>query len=213
MNQPWPTTGLAIPVGRGSCLRFGFDVACAGLGLLLLSPLIFLVGLAIKLDDSGPVFYSQERKGKDGRSFRLFKFRSMVPSADRSGGLTRPADPRVTQVGRVLRPYKLDELPQLFNVLRGDMQLVGPRPELPQFVRQFPQEYEQLLRDRPGITDPAALAYAREEEFLNAADIENQYVSQILPKKLKLSLDYQQHRTFASDLKLLLRTVVSLLKH
>lgn len=213
MNQSWSRTELTVPVTRGKWLRFGFDVACAGLGLLLLSPVMLAVGVAIKLDDGGPVFYTQERKGKDCRSFRLIKFRSMIPGADHSGGLTRPADARVTRVGRVLRRHKLDELPQLFNILHGEMQLVGSRPELAHFVRQFPREYGLLLQDRPGITDPAALAYACEEELLDAADIEKQYVSHVLPEKLKLSLEYQQSRTFASDVRVLFQTVVSLLKH
>ena len=199
----------------GSPLRTGllhraFDVSCAALGLLILSPLFGAIAAAIKFDDGGSVFYLQDRVGKDFRHFRVCKFRSMVTGADRHGLLTARGDSRLTRVGRLLRRYKLDELPQLFNVLAGDMQVVGPRPEVERYVRMFHAQYEVILRDRPGITDPATLAYRREDQILAASGIEQEYVGEILPAKLKLSLDYQQQRSFRSDLEILVRTAFGL---
>lgn len=178
--------------------------------MLLLSPLFAVAALAIRREDGGPVFYAQPRVGQRFRTFRVLKFRSMVPNADRSGLLTAPADSRITRAGRVLRKYKLDELPQLWNVLRGDMQLVGPRPEVERYVLSYPEPFAVLLQEPPGITDPASLAYRREEELFRAGEIEQQYLSQILPDKLKLSLEYRRRRTFFSDLAVLLQTVLSL---
>ena len=191
-------------------MRRIFDLICSAAGLIFLAPLFAVIALAIKLDDGGPIFYSQPRVGKGLRLFSFYKFRSMVPGADRRGLLTTAADTRVTRVGRFLRRLKLDELPQLINVLTGDMQLVGPRPELQHYTERFHSEYEQLLQDRPGITDAATLAYREEEKMFVATGIEEQYVSQILPDKLRISLDYQQRRTFFSDLHILLLTVFNL---
>jgi lipopolysaccharide/colanic/teichoic acid biosynthesis glycosyltransferase len=188
-----------------------FDVLCAGLGLLFLSPLLCLIAAAIKLDDGGTVFYTQQRVGKDFRHFRICKFRSMVPANDRSGFLTVAGDSRLTRIGGWLRRYKLDELPQLFNVLKGEMQLVGARPEVKRYVEMFRPQYALLLQDRPGITDPASLAYRREDQILSAGNIEQQYVQRILPAKLQLSLDYQKQRTFGSDIGILLRTVIAVI--
>ena len=187
--------------------RHAFDVVAAAIGLILLSPLLALVALAIKLDDGGAVFYSQARVGKDFRLFRLVKFRSMASGADRFGLLTTPGDYRLTRVGRFLRKYKLDELPQLFNVLKGDMQLVGPRPEVERYVSLFRADYSALLHDLPGITDPASISYRNEEKLFHAERIEEQYISQILPDKLRISLEYQQQRNFFSDIRILLQTL------
>jgi lipopolysaccharide/colanic/teichoic acid biosynthesis glycosyltransferase len=182
-------------------------VIAAAFGLTLLSPLLALAALAIKLDDGNQVFYSQIRVGKDFRLFKLVKFRSMAPGADRYGLLTAPGDSRLTRVGRFLRKYKLDELPQLFNVLKGEMQLVGPRPEVERYVRLFRADYSVLLQDVPGITDPASISYRNEEKLFHAERIEDQYVSQILPDKLRTSLKYQQERNFFSDIRILLQTL------
>jgi lipopolysaccharide/colanic/teichoic acid biosynthesis glycosyltransferase len=135
----------------------------------------------------------------------------MVTGADSGSLLTAPADSRLTRVGRVLRQHKLDELPQLFNVLAGDMQLVGARPEVEPFVQMFRSQYAVILQDRPGITDPASLAYRREDQIFSGEGMEQQYVEQILPAKLQLSLDYQKHRSFLSDIGILLRTVSGLM--
>lgn len=189
-------------------MRHGFDVVCAAIGLVLLFPLFVVIAFAIKVEGRrGPVFYFQPRVGKDGREFYVIKFRSMVNEADRHGPLTGAEDPRITPVGRVLRKYKLDELPQLINVLRGDMRLVGPRPEMRKYVDMFRSEYEALLKDLPGITDPASLVYCDEEESLRGDSIEGYYVSQILPQKLTLSLDYSRRRTFFSDLRIIFKTM------
>jgi lipopolysaccharide/colanic/teichoic acid biosynthesis glycosyltransferase len=200
---------------RAASLRTGFfhrvfDGLCAAVGLIILSPLFAVIAVAIKFDDGGPVFYLHERVGANFRHFRVCKFRSMVVGADRDGLLTTPQDSRVTRIGRLLRLYKLDELPQLFNVLTGDMQLVGARPEVDRYVQMFRPQYALILQDRPGITDPAALAYRREQQILAASRIEQQYIGEILPAKLKLSLDYQQQRTFCSDLRVLLRTALAM---
>lgn len=178
----------------------------------MLSPVFALAALAIKREDGGPVFYAQARVGQGFRTFRVLKFRSMVESADRVGLLTAPSDSRVTRAGRVLRKYKLDELPQLWNVLKGDMQLVGPRPEVARYVERYREQFAVLLKEAPGITDPASLAYRREEELFHAGGIEEQYVSQILPDKLRLSLEYQRRRTLFSDLVVLFETLLSLAK-
>jgi lipopolysaccharide/colanic/teichoic acid biosynthesis glycosyltransferase len=196
---------------RTGTFHRAFDAACAALGLLLLSPLLCLIAAAIKFDDGGPVFYRQDRVGKDFCSFRICKFRSMVAGSDRSGLLTAPEDSRLTRLGRWLRRYKLDELPQLFNVLTGEMQLVGARPELEHYVEMFRPQYALILQDRPGITDPASLAYRREDQLLFGVSMEQQYVQTILPAKLQLSLAYQARRTFLSDLGILLRTIAALI--
>jgi lipopolysaccharide/colanic/teichoic acid biosynthesis glycosyltransferase len=187
-----------------------FNLICAAVGLLLLLPLLAVIALIVKGNDGGPVFYAHPRVGKGFRTFRLLKFRSMVVNADKDGPLTEPADRRVTRVGRFLRKYKLDELPQLWNVLTGDMQLVGTRPEVERYVAMFRAQYALLLSEPPGITDPASLAYRREEKLFVAERMEQQYVSEILPEKLRLSLEYQRSRSLLSDLHVLVNTVLSL---
>jgi len=184
-----------------------FNVLCAWVGVLVLSPLFAAIALAIKCEDGGPVFYTQRRVGQGFRVFRLLKFRSMIENADRSGLLTAPRDSRLTRLGRFLRKYKLDELPQLWNVIEGDMQLVGSRPEVECYVEMFREQYALLLKEAPGITDPASIAYRREDQMFTFEGREEQYVSKILPDKLRLSLEYQLHRTFLSDIRILLATV------
>jgi lipopolysaccharide/colanic/teichoic acid biosynthesis glycosyltransferase len=188
--------------------RRAFDVVCAVTGLAVLAPLLVIVAAAIKLEDGGPVLFSQPRVGKGLTKFRLLKFRSMVPNDGGSSLLIAPDDPRITRVGRFLRKYKLDELPQLANVVKGEMQLVGVRPQVECFVEIFPAEYELLLQDRPGITDLATLAFRHEEQMFQAGPLEKQYISQMLPRKLRLSLQYRRTRTFFSDLGILFRTVL-----
>jgi lipopolysaccharide/colanic/teichoic acid biosynthesis glycosyltransferase len=195
--------------GAGPVLRRLFEGICAAGGLALLAPAFMLIAVAIKLDDHGPVLYSQFRVGKGLRKFRLLKFRSMVPNPASRCLLTAPKDARVTRVGRFLRKYKLDELPQLVNVLKGEMQLVGVRPQVEKFVEFYPEEYEKLLQVPPGITDPASLRFRKEEELFHDGSIEEQYVESILPIKLALSLDYQRTRTFFSDLGIIFRTILN----
>jgi len=197
------------PTAR-SIVHRAFDTICAATGLVILSPLFLIIAAAIKWEDGGPVFFSQSRVGKDLRKFRLLKFRSMVPNSAARSALTAPEDPRITRVGQILRKYKLDELPQLVNVVKGEMQLVGARPELEHYVEYFQAEYKVLLQDPPGITDLASLTFRNEDQMFQAGPLEEQYVEQILPRKLKLSLKYSQARTFFSDLEILIRTIFGL---
>ncbi len=190
--------------------RRAFDASSAAAGLVLLAPLFAIVALAIKLDDGGPIFYSHFRVGKGLRKFRLLKFRTMISNPATGSTVTAPQDARVTRVGHFLRKYKLDELPQLVNVLRGEMQLVGARPQMEKFVEMFREEYEELLQDAPGITDLASLSFRNEARFFHRGSIEQQYIARIMPAKLKMSLKYARNRTFLSDLKILFRTVLGL---
>ena len=187
-----------------------FDLVLCITGLLFLWPVFCIIALAVKLDDNGPVFFTQRRVGKDFQGFSLIKFRTMVIGADRDGLLTAPMDHRITRVGRFLRDYKLDELPQLINILKGDMQFVGARPEVERYVEMFRAQYARILQERPGITDPATLVYRREDSILSSSNIEDQYIAQVLPHKLRLSMEYQNHRRFLSDLQILVRTVLGL---
>ncbi|MGH9678754.1 MAG: sugar transferase [Candidatus Acidiferrales bacterium] len=192
----------------GAAARRAFDATCAAAGLFLLSPVFAIIAIAIKWEDRGPVFYRQTRVGRGFRKFRLFKFRSMTPGAADAVPLTGPHNPRVTRVGGFIRKHKLDELPQLINVLIGEMQLVGVRPQVERYVRFFPGEYRDLLEDRPGITDLASLKYRNEELLFGPGSLDEQYVTHILPEKLQVALHYRRVRTFFSDLDILFRTVL-----
>ena len=195
---------------RRHFLRRTFDAVCAGAGLALLSPLLAAIALSIKLDDGGQVFYSHVRVGQGFKKFRFFKFRTMISSAVGGSPVTAPDDTRVTRVGRILRKYKLDELPQLVNVLKGEMQLVGARPQLEWHVNLFREEFEELLQSPPGITDLATLSFRNEERFFQAGSIEEQYIKKIMPVKLRMALEYSRRRTFRSDLEIVFRTVFGL---
>ena len=191
-----------------------FDLIAAGLGLALLALPGLLVALAIQLDSPGPVFFRQERVGRGGRPFRIHKFRTMRVDAERQGQLTVGADARITRVGGWLRRSKLDELPQLIDVLLGDMSLVGPRPEVPRYVAVYPAPLRDVvLSVRPGITDPASLRLADESLLLaHAADPEKEYVEVILPAKLAEAAAYAKQATLMSDLRIIFRTLGLLLK-
>jgi lipopolysaccharide/colanic/teichoic acid biosynthesis glycosyltransferase len=187
-----------------------FDLLLAAAGLLLLSPLMLAIAVAIRLDTPGPALFRQQRVGRGGRPFRIHKFRTMVADAPARGpGLTIGDDARITRVGRFLRAKRLDELPQLIDVLRGDMSLVGPRPELPRYVAHYPAALrERVLAVRPGITDPSSLAYLDEAERLAAAaDPEREYVEVILPAKLAAAADYADRASLATDLGVIWRTL------
>lgn len=187
------------------------DVIISAMGLVLLSPLFLIISVWIKLDSPGPAFYRAQRVGKDGKLFRLYKFRSMVADADRRGpGITATGDARITRAGRFLRRTKLDELPQLINVLKGDMSLVGPRPEDPRYVALYTPEQRRVLAVRPGITSAASLIYRHEEQLLAGEDWETVYRTKVLPDKLAIDLDYLAHRTLGSDLKLIFRTIAAM---
>jgi lipopolysaccharide/colanic/teichoic acid biosynthesis glycosyltransferase len=189
----------------------GFDVAVATAGLLLTLPISLVAVAAILLEGGRPVLYRGWRVGRDGQIFRIYKFRSMVVAADRAGSaLTAGGDSRVTRVGRVLRRTKIDELPQLLNVLRGHMSLVGPRPEHPNYVRLYTAEQRRLLSVRPGLTGAASVRYRNEEQLLRVDDPETVYRTVIMPEKLRLELEYLERRSFWSDLGLILTTVAAL---
>ena len=187
-----------------------FDVLGAAVSLVLLAPLMVLVAVAVRLDSPGPVLFRQERVGRHGRPFRIHKFRTMqVDATGRGPLLTASGDPRVTRVGAALRRHRLDELPQLIDVLKGDMSLVGPRPEVPRYVALYPPDLrERVLAVRPGITDPSSLDFLDEGELLaRAADPEREYVDVILPRKLRRAADYADRATLATDLRVIGRTL------
>lgn len=186
-----------------------FDKIAAAIGLIILSPLFLVVALAILFDSKGGVFFIQTRVGKDFRPFGLFKFRTMRPDTEKAGKLTIGSkDPRITVVGAILRKYKIDELPQLFNVLIGDMNLVGPRPEVPEYVAHYTPEQRKVLSVKPGITDYASLLYFNENEVLGQSPnpLET-YLNEVMPAKLKLNLEYIENRSFAEDLKIIFKTI------
>jgi lipopolysaccharide/colanic/teichoic acid biosynthesis glycosyltransferase len=191
-------------------LKRAMDVAASAVGLLLLSPLLLGVALWVKLDSPGPVFFRQERVGRHGRPFRIHKFRTMVADASQRGAqITVGADARITRAGQWLRGRKLDELPQLIDVLQGTMSLVGPRPEVPRYVALYPADVRaEVLSVRPGITDLASIEFRRENELLAAAaDPEREYVQVVMPQKLQYARTYVQQATLLGDLQLIWRTV------
>jgi lipopolysaccharide/colanic/teichoic acid biosynthesis glycosyltransferase len=186
-----------------------YDVILAAIGLVVLSPVLLVCALLVKLSDGGPVLYRQQRVGREGRLFWIWKFRSMVAEADVLGErLTKAGDARITPVGRWLRKSKLDELPQLWNVFKGEMSFVGPRPEVPQYVAQYTAAQREVLRVKPGITDLATLTFRNEEEMLaTAPDMEVFYREQCLPRKIELNLEYQARASLWQDTRIILQTV------
>lgn len=186
-----------------------FDLVCVIPGIIVLAPLFLLIAVWIKLDSAGPVFFRQERVGLNGRLFRILKFRTMVINAEALGGqLTVGSDRRVTGAGGLLRRYKLDELPQLFNVLVGDMSLVGPRPEVPRYVALYTDELRQVLRLRPGITDPASIQFRDEAALLGTAeDPERYYIDVLMPEKIRLNMEYAKRATLWQDILTVFRTL------
>ena len=190
-----------------------FDLACAETGLGLLGPLLITFALCIKREDGGPVFYRGERIGLHGKPFRIFKFRTMVVDAEKMGASsTSDDDPRITRIGRVLRKYKLDELPQLINVLLGDMSLVGPRPEVKKFTDLYTEEERAILTVRPGITDWASIWNPDEGALLaGSMDPDKDYFEKIRPEKIRLQLKYVRERSFLTDIKIIALTLKTIL--
>lgn len=186
-----------------------FDILLAALGILILLPVFLLVVIWIKFDSRGPAFYKQIRVGKDNRDFQLLKFRSMRIGSDKSGLLTIGGrDPRVTRSGYFIRKYKIDELPQLINVVIGEMSLVGPRPEVRKYVELYNADQRKVLSVKPGITDLASLEYFNENELLyQSTNPEKTYVDVVMPHKLKLNLKYIEQAGFATDIQIILRTI------
>ena len=186
-----------------------FDLFFSSIGLLLLQPLFVVTAIMIKVDSTGPIFFRQERIGKNFRRFMIYKFRTMVVNAEKKGlRITSGGDRRVTKVGRILRKFKIDELPQLFNVLKGDMSLVGPRPEVEEYVTLYEEDYREILKRRPGITDVSSIIFREEEAFLkNQVDPEGYYKKILLPEKIRLAKEYIEKSSFLYDLKLVLNTL------
>jgi lipopolysaccharide/colanic/teichoic acid biosynthesis glycosyltransferase len=185
-----------------------FDLAATMTGLFIIWPVLVVIAFAVKVD-GGPAFFRQERVGRGGRRFRIWKFRTMVPNAERLGPqLTADGDARITRLGGWLRKTKFDELPQLFNVLAGEMSLVGPRPEVPRYVALYSGEQRRVLGLLPGITDPASIAYRDEARLLaSAVDPERLYVEQIMPEKIRLNLEYARRATIVTNIRIVLVTI------
>jgi lipopolysaccharide/colanic/teichoic acid biosynthesis glycosyltransferase len=208
--------GAAISPWTVSAGKRVFDLACAVPLALLTLPLMLCIVAAIRLSSPGPVLFRQRRCGRDGHEFELFKFRTMHHRREHMGaGVTRAGDTRVTRIGRLLRKWKLDELPQFVNVLRGDMSMVGPRPDLAEYVAQLPQQLRGVLYLRPGITGWATLRYRNEEQSLAnvpACCLNEFYVRALLPRKARLDWAYGQRATLWTDLFVLARTVLAIMK-
>jgi lipopolysaccharide/colanic/teichoic acid biosynthesis glycosyltransferase len=192
-----------------------FDIVMAVAGLIVLSPVFLAVAIWIKVGSPGPVFFKQQRVGLDFQPFWIFKFRTMVPDAAARGSITWGGDndPRITAVGRILRRTKLDEVPQLINVLKGEMSFVGPRPEIPHYVELFRADYREILKARPGITDFASLKFRDEAGVLARSPApEEAYVREILPEKIRLSRQYVQSASFWVDLRVIFETLRSIVR-
>jgi lipopolysaccharide/colanic/teichoic acid biosynthesis glycosyltransferase len=190
-------------------VKRAFDLLVSGVALVVLSPLMIVLAAAVRLDSQGPALFKQERVGRAGRPFRIYKLRSMVRDAERLAGNVSPkGDPRVTRVGAFLRRWYLDELPQLFNVLKGDMSLVGPRPETPGYVALYTEDQLRVLAVKPGVAGPSTLAFIDESRLLDQADDpEDYYVNHLLHERVRLDLQYVDRRSLRGDVALLVRQV------
>jgi lipopolysaccharide/colanic/teichoic acid biosynthesis glycosyltransferase len=199
---------------KSSMLKRGFDILCSLVGIVILFPLFILIGILIKIDSKGPIIFKQIRIGKNFKPFTLYKFRTMIiDSAKNSLLLTVDNDPRITKIGRFLRKTKLDELPQLFNVLKGDMSIVGPRPEVQRYVSMFEKDYREILTIKPGITDYASIEFRNEENILRRYnDVEEGYIKEILPAKIALYKRYLKEKSFLTDLKIIFLTLYRVIK-
>jgi len=190
-----------------------FDIFFSLIVLIIMLPFFIFISIFIKLGYDGPVFYMQQRVGKNNRDFKLWKFRSMRTGSDKKGLITIGDDNRVTSTGRFLRKYKLDELPQLINIIGGDMSIVGPRPEVRKYVDLYNQEQLRVLSVKPGLTDYASLEYFNESEILGQYEnADKAYIEIIMPAKLKLNLDYIDNKKFGKDIGIILKTIWRILK-
>lgn len=194
-------------------IRF-FDFILSLVGLVVLAPIFIVLAIWIKIDSTGPVFYKQVRIGQNGIDFGLFKFRSMVVDADKKGLITVGGrDPRITRSGYFIRKYKLDELPQLINVLVGDMSLVGPRPEVRKYVDLYTDEQQKVLSVKPGITDYASIEYMDENEILGkSSDPEKTYIEEIMPEKIKYNMKYIQNKNVSEYFKIIFLTLLKIVR-
>jgi lipopolysaccharide/colanic/teichoic acid biosynthesis glycosyltransferase len=195
-------------------MKRNLDIVVSGIALIALAPVFVLVALLIKLDSRGPILFKQERIGKGFRPFLIYKFRTMRDGANAMSPLTIGADPRITRVGKYLRASKVDELPQLFNVLKGEMSLVGPRPEVARYVELFHSDYEDILKIRPGLTDLASLKYSDEAAILGeSTNPEGDYVARLLPDKIRLAKEYTRRSSLWFDARLILETLIKLFRY
>jgi len=194
-----------------------FDIFFSFIGLVLCLPIFIVIPILIKVDSKGPVFFGQMRIGRDFNHFRLYKFRTMAEDASKNGPyVTAGDDPRITKIGKFLRRTKIDELPQLWNVLKGDMSFVGPRPLVEEQVLCFQKDYKEIFKIRPGITDYATIAFRNEEEILrkcNSNDVERIYIEQILPQKIELCKKYLKEMGFLTDIKIILKTLLVIIRY
>ncbi|AJH01688.1 MULTISPECIES: sugar transferase [Clostridium] len=190
-----------------------FDLICSTLGLIVLSPILIVIAIRIKTDSDGPVFFKQIRIGEKNEEFEILKFRTMVVDAEKLGRqITVGNDSRITKIGAFLRKYKLDELPQLINVFKGDMSLVGPRPEVPRYVKMYNEEQRRVLEVKPGITDLASIRYRDENDLLGEAENPDDfYINTIMPDKLALNLEYINKNNIFLDIYIILKTIVKCL--
>ncbi len=186
-----------------------FDFSSSLAGLIVLSPLLLIIGLLIKLDSSGPVFFRQNRVGLHGKQFNIYKFRTMTAEAEELGKhITIGRDPRITRIGHFLRRSNLDELPQLINVLKGEMSIVGPRPEVPKYVELYTEEQRKVLSVKPGMTDYASIEFRNEDDMLaSSSNPEEYYINELMPKKLTRNLEYINNQSLLLDIKLILETL------
>ncbi|THV58120.1 sugar transferase [Flagellimonas alvinocaridis] len=191
-----------------------FDIILSSFGILVLSPILVLIAILVKISSKGPVFFRQVRVGKGNKDFRIFKFRTMYTGSDKKGLLTVGGrDPRVTKVGYYLRKFKLDELPQLFNVFTGEMSLVGPRPEVRKYVEHYSESDMEVLSVRPGITDYASIAFRNENDILKESeDPEKKYIEEIMPIKLGLNKKYIAEKGMFKDLSIIFKTITVIIK-
>lgn len=187
-----------------------FDIVASGLGIIVLSPILLIIALIIKKESDGPVFFKQIRVGEKGKNFEILKYRTMVVDAEKMGRqITVGNDNRITKIGGFLRKYKLDELPQLINVFKGDMSLVGPRPEVPRYVEMYNEEQRKVLDVKPGITDLASIRYRDENELLGTAeDPDDMYINTIMPDKLALNIEYINRSNIFFDIYIILKTII-----
>jgi len=190
-----------------------FDIILSLFGLMILFPFMLIIAILIKLDSKGPVFFKQIRVTKNGREFKIFKYRTMRVGSDKYSQITVGKDNRITKIGAFLRKYKLDEIPQLINVLLGDMSLVGPRPEVPKYVALYTKEQKEILKVRAGITDYASIEFSDENDLLaSEEDPEKAYIEKIMPKKIELNKKYLSEISILTDIKIILLTIKKILK-
>lgn len=190
-----------------------FDIFISVLGLIILSPLMLIISILVKLDSKGEVLFKQIRVTKNGKEFKILKYRTMKKDSDKFSQITVGKDDRITKVGAFLRKYKLDEIPQLINVFVGDMSLVGPRPEVPKYVNMYTKEQKEILKVRAGITDYASIEFSNENDILaNETDPEKAYIEKIMPRKIELNKKYLSEISILTDIKIILLTIKKILK-